>query len=307
MTHREGTLTICVMQFDTWDLAFNLAFAILWFRVFNQAPEGDFWNPYTAPLRRLTDTIISPLRPAFSALPASFMAAFLALIVLVSRALLCPRPPSAWTLHMGLMTGQIQTGALFSCFMASCFSAAIFLLKTWMIALLYLPAQREQESERARNALFVLTKPFSLLPTSLRLPALILAGGGTAFLAEQVLPAFGEMSSSCLVANNPLTATPLSMGLRALVIGLSMSVDAIGLLQQAIIFLLIGAWGGVVFGASGFTFFCREWIDLLLGPMRRHPVQLGTFDFTVILFIMLLFVIQIGITMVLFQALRALA
>ena len=34
--------------------------------------------------------------------------------------------------------------------------------------------------------------------------------------------------------------------------------------------------------------FCREWMDLLLGPLRRYPMRLGMLDLTPLIFIILL-------------------
>lgn len=298
------TRTMRAMQFETWDLLFNLAFVILWFRIFNPAPEGDFWNPYTVPLRKFTDSLLGPLRPAFPGLPASFVAAFLLVIVLAVRALACPRMPVEWKIQMGLLTGFAQTDTLAGCFTGSCVSAAVFLLQVWFLALLYLPARHNLSSDRTRNALFVLTRPFSALPHALRPIVLVLGGMGLALLVERLLPAHGLMTSKALVEANLLTATPLTATIRLLLLGLSLAATTLYMLQQVIIFLIIGAWGGSMFALPGLAFFCREWTDLLLGPLRRRPVRIGLLDLTPLVFLILLSAVQVGITVSLYQTLR---
>jgi len=258
------------------------------------------------PLRKFTDAIIGPLRPAFPGLPVAFVATFLLLVALVARALICPRMPAVWPLQMGLLTAGAQTETLAGCFAGSCVSALIFLLQFWMIALLYLPCGHNLSSDRTRNALFVLTKPFSLLPHSLRPLALILGGMGLAFLVDRLLPAHGLMASGSAVAASPFAATPLAIAVRLLVLGLSVSVNAIYMLQQMVIFLMIGSWGGALFGLPGLAFFCREWTDLLMGPLRRHPVRLGFLDLTPLVFLVLLSVVQVGITLGFLHTLQAL-
>jgi uncharacterized protein YggT (Ycf19 family) len=69
-------------------------------------------------------------------------------------------------------------------------------------------------------------------------------------------------------------------------------VDVLAFVQQALIALAVGSLAAALIGAPGISEFCREWLDLLLGPLRRHPLRIGMLDLSALVLILLLPVVQ---------------
>jgi uncharacterized protein YggT (Ycf19 family) len=51
-----------------------------------------------------------------------------------------------------------------------------------------------------------------------------------------------------------------------------------------VLFVIAGHWIGMATNASNLGWMCAEWLDHLLGPLRRYPIRIGMFDLTPLVF-----------------------
>jgi uncharacterized protein YggT (Ycf19 family) len=54
------------------------------------------------------------------------------------------------------------------------------------------------------------------------------------------------------------------------------------------ILLVIGSLVSLFTGSTDMAFVCKEWIDLLLGPLRRYRLQIGPLDLSPVVYIIAL-------------------
>lgn len=83
-------------------------------------------------------------------------------------------------------------------------------------------------------------------------------------------------------------------------------VRILSLIQMLMIVLIIGSWASLFSTSSALMLFCKDWIDLLLGPFRRLPLRLGPVDLTPIVFYFAVGYVEQILTAILSQAYGAL-
>lgn len=293
------------MKFEMVDLLFNLLILLLWYRSFNPDLEAAFWNPYVAPLRRYADLALAPLRPAFAGAPA-WVAGFLLIAALVVfRAVVSPRAPDPWQFHAGFLFAEPKTESIASAIVLSLLSGGVFLLEVWTVAFFYLPASRKaHSSDRTRNALHALSRPFSMLPAATRLPVLVVGAALLTIAFDLFTALSGPLLPDGTAVVGPASGTSLGYALQAVLIGMSLGAEVLQLIQQFVILLIVGSWAASMFGMAGVNFFCHEWMDLVLGPLRRRPIRLAFIDLTPVVFLVILGIAQFSLQVLLVTGLQ---
>ena len=61
-------------------------------------------------------------------------------------------------------------------------------------------------------------------------------------------------------------------------------VQLLPMLQSLMLLLIIGSWVSMFAQSHNLAMLCRDWINLLLGPLRRYPLRIGMFDLSPIVF-----------------------
>ncbi len=260
------------MEFRLWDTLFNLLIAGFWYQAWRRPDLNDHFNPFLAAINRPTLVIIDFLNSAFAALSRRSVAGALIGVLFVFRALVSPREAGQWMLRFGFESGLPDELRFASHVVFSLLSFGIFLFQLWGISLIFVRSKEAIHSEHTVSALYFFSRPFTDLPLKVRPVALY---------------CFGVFLGVCLnVASISQAPDPgaLTLVLKCCVTSLAAWVDLLMLLINLMVILIIGSWITMIAGSPEMTYFCRSWMDLILGPFRRFPLTLGPLDLTPIVY-----------------------
>lgn len=270
------------MYFSTWDLLLNVLMILFWFRIWMPEERDLYFNPHLSSLWRFSEQVILSLRALFFRTPAPLIAASALLFLLVFRGLtfygLAMRTPNAtWLLRLGFEENHLYPGntGVFTFLAFSVLSFAIFLFSFWAMALLY-AGKKSAGFNHATETLYHLARPFSLVRTEARPWVLLLFGLLLGFLLNLDITGGGNsfLADNLTLANlTKYTVSALQGWVKVLLV-----------IQMFMIVLIIGSWVSMFAASQELAFFCKDWIDLLLGPLRRFPLRLGPLDLTPIVF-----------------------
>ena len=283
------------MEFSTLDTLFNLALFVFWFRIWTPGNEGFLLNPYLAPLGGLADSALNFVTPVFGRVPRRWAAAAVLVALLVLRGLALPVERMAWVLGLGFQIREAAGGGLAAPLAFSGLSFALFLFKLWTLSLLYVPPRGGPAASLAHSALYYAARPFTDVWGALR-PLVWLAfgmGAGWLLLAHGREPAALPLPllrvRMAPVSSDPPALLPLKLALGAL----SGGVEAVGVAAQLMVWLILASWVFQLLGLGGAVVHCREWLSLLLGPMRRWSVRLGPLELAPALALLVLLLAQV--------------
>jgi len=220
------------------------------------------------------------LRPAFFAMPVRLIALIALIFLLVFRGFIFQgvgiARGNSWMLRLGFEHAVADVGIL-SHIAFSFQSFAIFLFKIWSLSLIYVRTGRGISSSHTTETLRHLSRPFTDFRTEVR-PFILLVYGMLLVLllnlTGRVVPGLIEWQSG---------------GHRSVFLEYGISVlagwlDILPIMRSLMMFLIIGSLVSMFTGSHGLMFFCREWMDFFLGPLRRYPIRVGVFDLTPIIF-----------------------
>jgi len=281
------------MRYGTWDTLFNLLLLLFWFRMWVQDDRDLFFNPHLAFLSRLTDRIFGFLQPVFLGTPVRIVALCVFAFLIVFRAVLfhgiSTSAESTWVLKMGVWRG-IDAGELIPCLAYSIVSFGITLFNLWGISLFYLMTRSGSPSDHTRRALYHFARPFVLIRHEYKPLALLALGCGLVVAMAALgnpVPVLGMGAATGLHLD--LAVGPASAGtvaIRIMLAALAGFVDILALLATLMFALLIASLVSGFTNARTVQFFCREWISLFLGPLRRRPIVVGMIDLTPLVFLL---------------------
>lgn len=293
------------MQFGTWDVLFNLLALVFWFRVWNQKEREACFNPYLAPLDRLSEVVIGFLAPVVPGLTKRLIALFVVVLVLLFRGLVAPNKV-AWVLSMGF-DRQVDTSSLAACIEFSVLSFALFLFRLWGIAIIFTITNARRSTEHPVVMLSFLSRPFSDLRIEWRPVFLLAYGMGLVLLLDRAgSPAALSHGFSVQAYLNWGNEADVVSALKVVVLSMVAWVQLLPLLQTLMFMLIIGSLISSFTSARGMYMVCRDWINLFLGPLRNHPIRLGMFDLSPIIFFILIGVVHTVLMAVLLASLHAL-
>jgi uncharacterized protein YggT (Ycf19 family) len=264
------------MQYGTWDTLFNILVMVFWFGLWAHEDNRTlYFNPYLTTLARLSVGAVHFLRPVFFGLSPRWIAAVAIVFLLLLRGVAAPAQPEAWIIRFGFEVRQPAASSVPASLVFSLISFAIFIFKLWGISLLFAGGRRPPV-DCAAGTLHELARPFTGCPPAWRPPVLLVMGVAIASLMTLAgAPSNSPLSEfTRLIADNPEQLA------RYAVSSLAAWVDLLLLVRSLLLVLIIGSWIGSFAGAPGIATFCREWTDLLLGPLRRFPIRIGMMDLT---------------------------
>jgi len=273
------------MNLGAWDILLNACLLVLWFRIWNAQGDGDFgWR--TGCLWQATDAIFRMLRPAPRSMNERWIAAALFVVLAAAKTLLfasilAGTAGAQWGLRMGFEQVVVASGSgsppLGRLAAMTALSFAVFLFMLWSISAIYLPRRAHPFASQAEGTLRELSAPFSMLPIHWRPAALLVLGLAVCAAArfDWSAASLGEAGGELL---QPWTWLRFVISTLAAVVGLC------GTLQSFVMLLIIGSWISLFSSSEALHIFCREWLDMLLGPLSRYPLRIGFLDLTPIIF-----------------------
>jgi len=256
-----------------WETLGNFFLFVLWFRIWTRDDRGLMFNRYLLPLGRLTDRIVAFLRPVFfGASDRVILAVTIAFLVCFRAAFVSPAVP--WEIMIGPETYTCGAGSVLSCIVFSAVSLALLLFRLWGLSLIYVGYGHPRG--HAGEAAYCLTRPFSDIKHGQRPFVLLGLGIGIVLLCRLT------------AAPPPDEATAAQVLARAIVAILMEWVNLLPAISGLLLLMIIGSWIAAFTGSSGLRTTCREWMDLLLGPLRGRPVRLGLVDLTPLILVFVL-------------------
>jgi len=279
------------MPFGSWDTVINAIVMVLWMRIWTGDDRSFVFNPYAAPLARISDAVLNFLRPVFGTLPSQAVAAAATAFLLVFRGFTAAAS-SGGILRIGF---EIATPgqSIPHCVAFSLLSFGIFLFSVWGICLIYLrPAASRAHLSHTHDAMRFIGRPFTDLPLAARPAALLGFGmlmGLLLDIAGRPLDGLGLPVANS-VLGQPAARAALGLALSAL----ERAAELLGAISSMVVVLIIGSLVAMFAGSRVIHFFCRDWLDFLLGPASRWQIRIGSFDLAPLAFLFLIGALQVA-------------
>jgi uncharacterized protein YggT (Ycf19 family) len=272
------------MSFGTWDTLFNMLVVTFWFQVWTHDEDRNVhFNPYLAPVARLSRAVLQFVEPVFFGLSPRLVALIAIAVLVTFRALLAPAQ-ATWMLTLGL-DRQPLDGTITHALVFSALSFGVFLFRLWGISLLFTWAGAHRSQEHLVAMLHYLARPFSDVRIEWRPLVLTVCGAVLVVLLDRFgRPVPRELAvglSTTLYWSGSSVAVSV---LKVLILTVAAWVQLLPLLQSLMLLLIIGSWISMFTHSHGLAMLCRDWINVLLGPLRRHPLRIGMFDLSPIVF-----------------------
>jgi len=270
------------------DMLYNGVAFLFWIRIWTANTQAALFNPYLQGIQVFTQPLLDVTPPSFRIRAVDWGAVLAWGLMVIFRGVALPvlNPTgiqNAWQLLLGfdsLVPAQSSAQGLMMGLIFSLMSFGIFLFYVWGLALLFMRRfQMGQVADRTLDFVCAVARPFSILKPFVR-PWILLVFGVTLVSILSGLRAEDAASLG--------SSTGLIPGLRATISVLAGFAELLMILQSLLIILIIGSWVSLFTGGGVLDIFCREWMDFVLGPFRRFPLQIGFFDLTpIIVFILL--------------------
>jgi uncharacterized protein YggT (Ycf19 family) len=190
----------------------------------------------------------------------------------------------------------------------SALSFFLFLSRFWGVSLVFACTRgREEASRHTVETIYTLSRPFSDIRIELRPLVYLAAGMFIAALLEATGSPTGPNPIMIPAVIDWQNVSPVANVLKLLILALGGWVQILPVIQQLMLLLIIGSWVAMFTGSYGMSQFCREWIDLFLGPLRRYPVRIGMLDISPIIFFFVIGIVHSLLMAVLLMSHSALA
>jgi len=282
------------MRPQIWNTVLNVLITLFWFRLWCHEDRSLFFNPHLSTLERLSDTMIRFMRPLFTGIPERAIPAILVIFLLVLRALMiafgAPLP-----LSLGFELAWPIAGNLLSCLLFSVLSFAIFLFMLWSLSLVYVRTRFSSQSHHTLNAVDSLARPFSHIRTEFRPPTLLATG--------IVLAAILALASTRGPHARPFHTGPYALlFFRLTLSALAGWTNILAVICRFMLLLVIVSWAAMFANSRPMAYFCNQWLSFLLGPLRRCPLVIGTFNLTPLVFMLAAWFVHGQLMRLLYQA-----
>ncbi len=268
-----------------WDMLFNMGLFLLWFRFWNRPGRTAYFNPFVGVVERAGYSVVGFVRSAFPFLPDLTAALLAFLFLLAFRAVLflylVGTYSAEWHLGFGIV-GQglpsVVSRTFGGYFFLSLLSFGVFLFYIGSLSLIYVRPGQGTSMGHPEEALAAYASPLTRLRPEFR-PFTLLASGMALTLALVAISplSFGMFLGGPFVATVKLTVSAM-LGW----------VASLHILLMLVMGLIIGSWVSMFSGSMGLASFCRNWLDMFLGPMRRYPIRIGMLDLSPIVFFLVL-------------------
>ena len=276
---------------------------VFWFRIWTSNDRRVAFNPYLSPLGRVSEAVVNFMRPVFFSTPPRLIAAMSLAFLIVFRSMIFHSIAASsqveWILNIGFEAHRIDVVNAVSCMIFSVLSFAIFLFNLWGLSLIYVWFKRGSSFDHTVDALYQLSRPFSDVRNELR-PVILLAFGMILIFFLSRLA--GEMSPITVRRATSLLTLIVASGMSSL----AGWVHVLPIIMNVLMMLIIGSWVSMFTSSHGIMLFCREWIDMLLGPARRYPIRIGMLDLTPIVFFLVISFVHQLLIRVLFNSYQGL-
>ena len=284
------------MNITALDTIYNIFLLLLWNKIWTVDNSAILYNPVLAPAARLQNRIFEFIKPLFPFSSLRITAALSLVLLIIFRGFAIPQSVQ-WNLSFGFTGSSIQKAGIIISVLFSMLSFAVFIFQIWTLSTIYNKTVSLSARDSASDALFQISKPFSLLDTAVKPPVLLIAG---------MLISFALININTLYLPVPPTAF-LTRILQLFIASLSGIVSILIIIQQLVFIMIIGSLAAMIMGSINLSVFCNGIINTLIGPLRNYPIRIGAFDLTPIVFMFAVNLIHIFLQNILYNALQSLS
>ncbi|MCK5850606.1 MAG: hypothetical protein KAH23_06790 [Kiritimatiellae bacterium] len=273
------------MHSDTqiWDSLFNIVLLLLWFRTWTYEDRCIYFNPYMASLTRVSNFILKILRPLFFGSPGRFVPAMTVVFIIVLRTIILASG-APMMLQAGFEIATPITSSILSCLLFSFLAFLVFIFMLWSIALIYIRPELNSPSNHTANTITILARPFTDIKPEWRPLALFLFG----FIITAGVALGGEAKTGCMYLGGPAPVIIAKLAISSV----ACFVNILFYIRSFTILLIIGSLVSAFTASQNLMTFCHEWLNFLMGPLRKYPIRIGMFDITPMLFIVAIQIIH---------------
>lgn len=273
---------------------FNLLLLLFWIRIWARPNSEFYFNPFLSGTIRLTDAIITFLRPVL-ALPEQAAALLLLLFSLTFKTLFTWRLGGTWIIKVGSLlsfTPSGDTTTFRHLLLFNLFNFSIFLLRLWTLYIIVQAITPRERRSRGIEALGFFCRPFSLLSPYLQPLALLFLHFCLVFTLTRIdfvtltttplapTTAASLLGSANIFATGSLPAQLLKTAWLAI---LSLS-DGLLYLTRSLFIAIIGNLVTALLQLRNIMLLCSETVELLLGRFARRGGAGMGLDFTPLIF-----------------------
>lgn len=279
-------------------LFLHLCVLLFWLRLWTRPAREFYFNPFLSGLTRLTDNILTFLRPIL-ALPESLAAAVILIFTLLFKGLLLARLALPCEINIGstfVFALASPHDGLGYTLLFSTLQVLFFIVHLWTLHLLVLLINPPLRTSRALEALAFIARPCSKLPL---IPQVFVVLGlhfalvyllinlpmvGQHLVAHAALNPDGGTALNAL-ANSPFNGGALPARLLKIIwLALLSFLDGLHLLARALFACVLANLATLLWRSNLLAILSSEGIELLLGRFARRGAAAMGLDFTPLIF-----------------------
>lgn len=265
-----------------WSTPFNLLALVFWFAAWSAGDRRLQFNPYLGPVLRWVEAILRPVQRVLFGVPVRWLAGLMLIAIFCLEAAVVSSGHEA-AAAFGLYPVRPAGGSAVEALRFSVLSFAIFLFQVWSVSVVYVHGRDHFAHGNAHESLYHASRPFSELRAEFRPLGLALYGMLLAFSLE----CSGQIDGVA-PAGDWAPAVVVSTVLRVFVVAFSAWASVLVVLSNVLFLLIIGSWVAMFAGAHSLLLLCQDWLDFLMGPMRRYPLRIGPMDLTPLIMMLVL-------------------
>ena len=266
------------MNNTLWDTLYNIILLIFWSAIWEYSGFRLFTNSLLAPIIRFQRNSLAFLKPILPFMNEQAIAATAFIVLVAFRGIAIP-PNAEWNITFGLIIARTAGSPLLINIFFSAISFAIFIFKICCLSLLYAKTKQTAMMTDATSLLYYLAKPFSIISVSIKPPVLVVAGMLIAFLMRILTAATAPAS---IIVNV----------IQLFLISLSGIISILPIIGQLVFAAIIMSLISALTASMQANALSNNFINILIGPMRKYPIQIGMFDLTPIIFMFALSLIH---------------
>lgn len=267
----------------------NAVLILFLWSILRSSERNFYFNPYLSAINRVLEKVLDYASPIIPGAPKRTVAIVVFLFLLAFRNLIIPDLATCPLADFGLDWNFLPPSGmpkLAAAMLSGTTRFIQFLFSFWGAIFIIRLVGKQGAESRISQTYDELSAPFSCLRPGSMFAVLVLLNTVLAFTLMHVSGFASHPVSQYGMEAIPIAHAPLGQQvLFSLWLGTAgASICPLLFLQEFLVFFIFMSLFSIIFGRRILATFCQETINLVLGRFSSHPLSLGAFDFTPILF-----------------------
>lgn len=268
----------------------NLLFILIFARAFSRDNDSAyFFNPVLLTTNKVTDKILDFTTPLFPGLRKTAVSIIVLVFLLAFRgALMTSAGHSNWSIIIGSTLQFFPRPGWVNAITFSFLDFAAFLIHFWGMSLFISVISGGKSYDRIRQAIDVFARPVSLTPVFMQLIAVFVANAVLVYVLCNYTE--GILGSAARAPFQSAFKTDTSVNIISTYAGITLfSIgDILSFVRQALILTIFASLFAAIFSNRSMSAICMELQNALMGRFARRQLSVGLFDFTPVIFFIVL-------------------